>query len=41
MLELQEKGAHNIDLVTPTHYADIIADVLKSIKSRLPYTGSL
>ena len=35
MLELQEKGAHNIDLVTPTHYADIIADVLKSIKSRL------
>lgn len=35
MLELQEKGAHNIDLVTPTHYADIIADVLKSIKSQL------
>lgn len=35
MLELQEKGAHNIDLVTPTHYADIIADVLKSIKPRL------
>ena len=34
MLELQEKGAHNIDLVTPTHYADIIADVLKSIKSQ-------
>ena len=35
MLELQEKGAHNIDLVTPTHYADIIAGVLTSIKSRL------
>ena len=35
MLELQEKGAHNIDLVTPTHYADIIADVLTSIKPRL------
>lgn len=35
MLELQEKGAHNIDLVTPTHYADIIAGVLTSIKPRL------
>ena len=35
MLELQEKGAHNIDLVTPTHYADIIADVLTSLKSQL------
>lgn len=35
MLDLQEKGAHNIDLVTPTHYADIIAGVLTSIKPRL------
>lgn len=35
MLELQEKGAHNIDLVTPTHYADVIAGVLKKIKPQL------
>lgn len=35
MLELQEKGAHNIDLVTPTHYADVIAGVLEKIKPRL------
>lgn len=33
--ELQAKGAHNIDLVTPTHYSDIIADVLKKIKPKL------
>ena len=34
-LELQAKGAHNINLVTPTHYADIIADVLRRIKPQL------
>ncbi len=28
-LELQEKGAHNINLVTPTHYAREIAEALK------------
>ncbi len=31
-LELQEKGAHNINLVTPTHYVPQIASVLKTIK---------
>ena len=35
MLELQEKGAHNIDLVTPTHYTDVIADVLEKVKPKL------
>lgn len=35
MLELQEKGAHNIDLVTPTHYADVIAGVLEKIRPQL------
>ncbi|MBS7397792.1 MAG: radical SAM protein [Ruminiclostridium sp.] len=34
-LELQAKGAHNINLVTPTHYADIIAAVLRKIKPQL------
>lgn len=32
MLELQAKGAHNINLVSPTHYAPPIADALKSAK---------
>ena len=31
-LELQEKGAHNINLVTPTHYVPQIVSVLKKIK---------
>lgn len=35
MLELQEKGAHNINLVTPTHYADVIAGVLEKIRPQL------
>lgn len=35
MLDLQSKGAHNINLVTPTHYVDKIADALCSIKSEL------
>ena len=34
--ELKDKGAHNINLVNPTHYADAIADVLRSYKSDLP-----
>ena len=33
-LELQEKGATNINLVTPTHYIPLIIDVLKLAKSR-------
>jgi len=32
MLELQDKGAHNINLVTPTHYVPNIISVLKKIK---------
>jgi len=34
-LTLQEKGAHNINLVTPTHYAVQIAKVLEKFKTRL------
>lgn len=32
MLELQSKGAHNINLVTPTHYVPNIVSVLHKIK---------
>ena len=32
-LELQQKGAHNINLVTPTHYVPQIATALKIAKS--------
>jgi len=31
-LELQSKGAHNINLVTPTHYVPLIVKSLKNIK---------
>ena len=34
MLELQDKKAHNINLVTPTHYVPQIARVLKKIKNK-------
>lgn len=34
-LNLQKKGAHNINLVTPTHYVLQIADVLKKVKPLL------
>lgn len=34
MLELQDKGAHNINLVTPTHYVPNIVSVLKKIKNK-------
>ena len=33
MLELQDKKAHNINLVTPTHYVPQIASVLRKIKN--------
>lgn len=33
MLELQEKGANNINLVTPTHYVPHISKVLRKIKN--------
>lgn len=35
MLELQAQGAHNINLVTPTHFADRIIEVLKNVKRKL------
>ena len=34
MMELQEKGANNINLVTPTHYVPQIAKVLRKIKGK-------
>ena len=35
MRALREKGAHNINFVTPTHYADAIAEVLRTHKGEL------
>ena len=35
ILELAEKGVHNINFVTPTHYTDKIAKILKKIKPSL------
>lgn len=35
MLLLQKKGAHNINLVTPTHFSASILEALKLIKSEL------
>ncbi len=35
MLRLRDEGAHNINLVTPTHYSDRIAKVLSKIKESL------
>jgi len=35
MLELQDKGAHNINLVTPTHYAPLIKYSINNIKDKL------
>ena len=35
MLKLQERGAHNINLVTPTHYADKIRQAIDLIRSEL------
>ena len=34
ILELQDKGAHNINLVTPTHYVPQIVSVLHKIKDK-------
>jgi putative pyruvate formate lyase activating enzyme len=34
MLKLQDKGAHNINLVTPTHYVPQIVSVLRKIKDK-------
>ena len=35
ILSLQEMGAHNINLVTPTHYTLQLVDVLKAVKPKL------
>ena len=35
MLELQKRGAHNINLVTPTHFSDKIKEALANIKEEL------
>ncbi len=35
MLDLESQGVHNINLVTPTHYADTVRRVLEKTKSRL------
>ena len=35
MLDLQNAGVHNVNLVTPTHYADTVAGVLETVKPRL------
>ncbi|MBR2621151.1 MAG: radical SAM protein [Clostridia bacterium] len=35
MLELQRQGAHNINLVTPTHYAPAIIQALSKIRKQL------
>ena len=34
-LELQEKGADNIELVTPTHFVPLIAEALSLVRSKL------
>lgn len=34
ILELQESGVHNINFVTPTHFADKIADIIGELKAR-------
>ena len=36
LLELQNKGVHNINLVTPTHYTDAIVKALETAKLRIP-----
>lgn len=35
MLDLQKRGAHNVNLVTPTHYSDKIIEALEKIKGEL------
>ena len=34
--ELKDKGAHNINLVNPTHYAERLADILPKLGKKLP-----
>ena len=35
MLDLQEKGAHNLNLVTPTHFTEQLLPILQAIKPQL------
>ncbi len=35
MLRLEGEGAHNINLVTPTHYSDKLASVLENVRHKL------
>jgi putative pyruvate formate lyase activating enzyme len=35
MLELEQQGAHNINLVSPTHYSDQLLPVLENARARL------
>ena len=35
MLSLRDEGAHNINLVTPTHFSDSVAHALESVKHKL------
>lgn len=35
MLELEDRGAHNVNLVTPTHYTEQLIPVLERAQSRL------
>ena len=35
MLDLQRQGAHNINLVTPTHYATAIVEALRRVRKQL------
>ncbi len=35
LLRLRDEGVHNINLVTPTHYADVLARVLTQVKPTL------
>ena len=35
MLELEQQGAHNINLVSPTHYSEQLLSVLEKVRARL------
>ena len=35
-LRLRDQGVHNLNLVTPTHYADVIAEVLAGLSLGIP-----
>ena len=39
MLELQDKGVHNINLVTPTHYSDKIREAINLVRVKLISRG--